>query len=272
MPGVITCTCMKKGCRTCREREYARRVYRLRAYGQWDPHGDLELVVAHLEHLRTRRVGIKHVADMTGLSRSTVYRIRSGGNKRISKRVAELILAVQPSDTLRVDPLGTSRRIHALMAIGWSTYAIAERIGCTQAQVWEMAKRRHWVTARRAEDIANLYADLCMTPGPSTITRSRAVRAGHVPPLGWDDIDNPDEQPKMVKVSDTADRTAVRAHELEHMAFMGENLETACAALGITANTLNQWCTRTGNSHLYNRLAARQRTCENQHTTRSAVA
>lgn len=201
MPAPRTCNCMS--CDKCRHREERRRVYRLQAYGAWNPWGDLDAVLEHLAYLRTHRVGTKRISELTGLSTSTLSRIRSGRNKQITKTVANAILSIQPEHTLRVEPIGVSRRIRALMALGWSTYYIAERLGKTQGNIWELSKGRHWVNAETFEMVEALYRELSMKQGPSNITRIRALRAGHVPPLGWDDheIDDPDAQPRGVGFS-----------------------------------------------------------------------
>jgi hypothetical protein len=185
-------------CPKCRNREQRRHTYRLQTYGHWQPWGDLNAVIEHLDYLRRHRVGVKRIEELTGLSRSTIFRIRSGGSKKITRHVADTILAVQPEQTLRVDPTGTQRRIRALMALGWSTYYIADRLGYTQARVWELSKGRRWVKPPTYAAVSRLYEELSMKQGPSDITRSRARRAGHAPPLAWGNIDDPGERPRGV--------------------------------------------------------------------------
>ena len=60
-------------------------------------------------------------------------------------------------------------------------------------------KRDH-VRRSTAERIAALYDRWCMTPGPAaTRNRAMAVRRGWAPPLAWNNIDDPDEQPRGVR-------------------------------------------------------------------------
>jgi hypothetical protein len=61
-------------------------------------------------------------------------------------------------------------------------------------------------------DIDALFRELSMTPGPSAITRRRALRFGWLPPLAWTNIDDPDERPEQgsVESSLSVDVVAVR--------------------------------------------------------------
>jgi hypothetical protein len=188
MPPKRTCECMV--CPKCRAREESRRRYRLAAYGQWEPYGDLEQVRAHLNLCRDNKLGLARISKITGISTSTLSRIRRGVGKYVTKTVADTILAVDPNATVRVNPTGTARRIRSLVALGWSTYAIAERLGCTQNRVWELTEERAWVTPATHNKVSALFDNLCMTPGPSAISRSRAAAKGWPVPLAWNDIDN----------------------------------------------------------------------------------
>lgn len=91
--------------------------------------------------------------------------------------------------SLLVDSLGTSRRIHALMAIGWTAAGIAAHgPWATGDALLELAKRPR-VHIDNRDAVARIYDQLCMTPGPSDHTRRRALAKGWAPPLAWDDID-----------------------------------------------------------------------------------
>lgn len=96
---------------------------------------------------------------------------------------------------LWVPSLGTTRRVRALMAIGWRARDIAARGPWeTGEAVLELGKRP-MVHRRNADHIDRIFRDLCMTPGPSATTRDRAARSGWAPPLAWDNIDDPHEDP-----------------------------------------------------------------------------
>lgn len=94
-------------------------------------------------------------------------------------------------ERLQVDATGTRRRLQALSAIGWPWPEINVRLGykATTQRVSHMlrSERVHIDTHRK---VKALYEELCMTPGPSSISRGRAIRKGWAPPLAWDDIDH----------------------------------------------------------------------------------
>lgn len=99
---------------------------------------------------------------------------------------------------LMVDCTGVMRRLQALAAIGWSSTELGRRLGISGTAVQQFRRGEHpRVKLRSVARIRRLYAELSMTPGPSVITRSRAVRRGWAPPLAWDDegIDDPTARP-----------------------------------------------------------------------------
>jgi hypothetical protein len=92
-----------------------------------------------------------------------------------------------------VDKFGTVRRIRALQALGWSAEELSRRIGHSRAYLHMVINHtRGTVHRTTAEKVAAVYDELCMTPGPSPLTRTRARRNGWLPPLAYDDIDAPD--------------------------------------------------------------------------------
>ena len=95
--------------------------------------------------------------------------------------------------------LGTQRRIQALMRLGWPLPLIADRAGVsksTASRITHGGTPR--VLVRVAEDIAAVYDDLWMRPGPNPAVARRAARLGWAAPLAWDDIDH-DEAPQGVR-------------------------------------------------------------------------
>lgn len=159
---------------------------------------------------------------------------------------------------LNVDSTGTSRRIRALMAIGWTAAGIAEHGPWkTGDALLELAKRdRVYIDNRDA--VARIYDQLCMTPGPSDHTRRRALRKGWAPPLAWDDIDDPNETPEYPDNQPAKGRTneqrraddeqwrAARIEDLRWMAANGEHIEFAARRLGITPGSVERFLERNG--------------------------
>lgn len=172
--------------------------------------------------------------------------------------------------TYAVPALGTVRRIHALMALGWRSHDLAERCGWTHGNAILEIASRTWVERKTAAKIAKLYDDLHMTPGPSKQTRTRALRNGWVPPLGWNNIDDPDDRPDLGAESFdfvTARKVnnpeaweaakAARMEDLEHMAASGVSTHEAARRLGMSIAGLEKWLERQGRSDLYARMKPR---------------
>lgn len=102
-----------------------------------------------------------------------------------------------------IDKTGSSRRVHALQALGWSAETLSSMLGYSRAYLNVAINRDsrrgiHQDTARR---IADLYDRLSMTLPPETRCTGRqreiARRKGWLPPLAWDDdtIDDPEFTP-----------------------------------------------------------------------------
>lgn len=112
---------------------------------------------------------------------------------RNAKRSKTLRLLGRPQ---LVPAIGSQRRIRALMAIGWRSRDIAQRIGWVSGEL-DPIFRRPSIRRETAERIRAVYDALADIPGPSEQTYRRARRAGYLPPLWYDDdtIDDPNYQP-----------------------------------------------------------------------------
>lgn len=97
----------------------------------------------------------------------------------------------QPSEF--VDATGSVRRVRALVALGWNFRALAREAGYSVRTVQDLGyARRSRITRHTARWVADLYERLSATPGGSKYALTVAGRYGWVPPLAWDDIDDPD--------------------------------------------------------------------------------
>jgi hypothetical protein len=117
---------------------------------------------------------------------------------------------------LMVDATGTRRRLQALMTLGWSLPAIAERLGDRGPNIRRLLFAER-LTRRFADRIAAVYDALCMIrpaghdrTSNAAIARTRifAARRGWLPPLAWDDIDN-DPEPAQAEADNDVDEIAV---------------------------------------------------------------
>jgi transcriptional regulator with XRE-family HTH domain len=227
-------------CHSCYE------TYRLRqkAYGRWQTiFVDAEPVRQHVETLRSSGVGSRRIAELSGVSRSVIQALINGrkkyGNqpsKLISAANANALLAVAPAPAngAYIDITGTTRRLQALVAIGYTQSELAARLGITPGNATDLFHGRGKALVATAKRVADLFAELAMTPGPSPRARTYAAKRGWAAPLAWDDnIDDPDAKP------DLGQRRAIRWDEryLELRELGFKDVEIA-AKLGIQLHSL----------------------------------
>lgn len=202
-------------CLRCYE---ARRQYevdrsRAKAYGRWDGWVDSEPVREHLRGLLEQGMGAKRIQAVSGLSSGTWTKLMFGvGDRPPSKRtrrdVAERILAIgfDPADGARVSTLGATRRLQALVALGWSQHKLSERLGVLPGNATPLFKATGDITVKRDRQVRDLYEQLAMTLPPATNQRERisvsrarnhAKANGWLPPLAWDEerMDDPTYHP-----------------------------------------------------------------------------
>lgn len=97
-----------------------------------------------------------------------------------------------------IDSIGTTRRLRALVALGYNQQHLAQATGLGYSTISYLILGKVTRTGRaRAAKVRAVYDRLSMTPGPSRAARDRAHRSGWMPPLAWDDdtIDDPAAQP-----------------------------------------------------------------------------
>lgn len=103
-----------------------------------------------------------------------------------------------------IDATGTRRRLQALMALGHTAATIDEAAG--KGKNWShMLARKPRVRSSNAAVVAAIYERLCMVvPDHDHAPRLRtlASQRGYLPPLAWDDIDDPNERPRPSRAVD----------------------------------------------------------------------
>lgn len=193
-------TSYKHGCRcedcVTAQRRYdkSRRVRRARGTFGLVP---VDRARAHVEQLVAAGVSRKTIALAIGYQQSTS--LNTTLNRDVIRRTTERrILAVTRDDSTGfgyVDATGTTRRLRALACMGWKLWIIAEKAGINMDTASDMRQgKTPRTTERVSRAIAAVYEELCMTDGGDVRTKLRAQRAGWLPPLAWDDIDDPAEQ------------------------------------------------------------------------------
>jgi len=202
-------------CHRCYENHRTRQ----KLYGRWESSRvPAEPIRQHIQALRAAGVGSRRVEQLSGVSRSVIQALMNGrsiyGNqpsKTISAENAQRLLAVEvkPAAGCPVDITGTTRRLQALVAIGYTQADLAARVGITAANATELFRGNRSVLLSTAIKVQGIYEELSMRPGPSDAARQRAKKLRWAPPLAWDDdtIDNPEAKP------DLGERRAVKFDE-----------------------------------------------------------
>ena len=246
--------CRCEPCRAAQSR-YAKRMRFLAETGR-PTLVDSAPARSHVALLRAAGLGRQAIAERAGVSRIVVYRLAGSCKERPTLRIRRdteaRILAVDPvspCDFSNVGTTGTTRRLRALVAIGWTQTELARRID------WDLANlncivlaRRTAVTVDTARMIAALYDELSMTPGPSLRARRLAERRGWLPPLAWDDeqIDDPDHQPQDVRR--TAGRgSGITLEDIEDAREQGyESAQEIGWRLGVSGSLIQKVLSRAG--------------------------
>lgn len=103
-----------------------------------------------------------------------------------------------------VPAIGDQRRLQALMALGWSSTEIAAAAGLPHRNHvlrilnGQKGKPTLWVERKTHQWVCEVYEALSMSFSDSPYsarTRAWAQRQGFLPPLAWDNPDDPSEQP-----------------------------------------------------------------------------
>lgn len=222
------CRCPR--CAHLRKMERQRRRSRLIAYGRGDeihpPRVPAAPVREHIVALKKRGVfGLERIADAAQVSRSTVLDVyfgpRGGMKTRrpaagmlIPAAAAARLLALAPTDinAALVLPVGTERRLRALVAIGYTESELARRVGMEVGNMSGIILgKRDRITIETYRTVCAVFAELWSKPqhgGRADQARRLAKRRRWVGPLAWDDIDNDAEVPK-VEPSADVDEMAV---------------------------------------------------------------
>lgn len=196
----------RKGCRCepCIDanRRYAKRWRWMTENGR-SPLIDSKASIDHLNALRKAGIGKGQIVILSGVSRTVIDRLcrENASSIRVRPETEARILSVgfdDLADGSFIDITGSSRRLRALIAIGWKQTDLASRMGRDVSNLASIVHaQRPYCTVDTARRIRILYDDLSMTPGGSLRSLRNAERRGWLPPLAYDDdqIDDPAAHP-----------------------------------------------------------------------------
>lgn len=202
------------------------------------------MVLPHEFEQARRAVRVAHAAGMSyvkmglvvGRDRSTITDIGEGRVKSMHRTTYDLLLAmrVEPDEMslgrtkrnvgAKVCPVGTSRRLRALTALGISSTVVAEHLGMWSSAVRMAAKSDPaYVYSAMAADVARVYDKLkdstaqdLGVPAMHVRTNQRRAREwGWAPPECWDDdtIDDPAAVPEYTGACGTEEGYRIHIRE-----------------------------------------------------------
>jgi len=237
---------------------YRRRARRLQGYGIWQPLVDAAPAREHLRYLNRLGYSYRSIATALGKPTSSITKVvypspARDVRRRIRPELAQAIYALRPEgiQAKLVLAVGTSRRLHALNAIGWPNTVIGERIGSFNTQVLH-THRQKWVLQKTATAVLRCYEELrhldpVQHGVPAALVKglhTRAAQHGWRDPLWWEDygrIDDPEFDPA------TAERRlsrnelgAIRREEIAHLGSFGLSEDEIGNRVGLSAKHVRE--------------------------------
>lgn len=265
-------------CRPCRNanRDYKAKRTRDQAYGRPARLVDATPAREHLQSLMAAGMGLKRVCEVAGLPHGSVSAIvygklsrtpgeARGPRRRISRTLSDALLTVRLdlAAGAKVDGTGTTRRIQALVAVGWSLSKIAAELGVLPSNFTKVAHGRRDVTAGTRKAVAALYDRWNLTPPLATkydliaYRRSLAYAKarGWLPPLALDDdrIDDPRWTPDSLSTDGPGNRR-LHPEDVEFLLDAGCTRAEILSRLSIAPSSLQTLLTRHGRADLWQRI------------------
>lgn len=211
-----------------------------------------ELVDAGLSKRQICRLADIRRQEMADLTNGRPHR-GTGPCRQILRDKADRILAIEiPGAVHRIASpgqfvpiIGTVRRMQALVAIGYTQAWLCEQIGVapSNGRYYFKPGLHSCITAAKARQIEQLFAQLQCTPGPSDRARRFAAKRGWLPPFAWDEetIDDPADKPHL----ESGERLGFvdRYNELRELGYNDHHI---AAKLDIRLSSLERSLDRAG--------------------------
>lgn len=197
-----------------------------------------EQAAEHIQKLTEAGWLQAQIARASNVGHSHVRGIANGEHSSISPRTATRLLAVPtgppPQDCRFVDGTGSSRRVQALIAFGYSAVELAKLLGLAESAVGKIARAERPLVLRTTAVIISVrYRRLSRIPGPDNRARIIARRKGWHGPLAWDEqtIDDPNALPDLDDGIPNQ-RDGLKRLDVEHLLRCGISTEEVKARTG----------------------------------------
>jgi hypothetical protein len=263
--------CHARGCRLPQCQDAARAWWRDYYQVKKRYNGSATIVpvdraLAHVNRLRAAGVSDRAIARDARLGEHTLRDLPRRTHGILSTTEAR-ILAVRPAPHHQylVPAIGSTRRLRALGALGWTLSGIAAHTSLSKKTLsLLMAGAQQYVTREAAEQIERTYDQLCMRRGPSQRSRIMARDKGWAPPLAWDEgtMDDPHATPDPNAIPDPEERPGAELNMAQFMELLdfGQLPEQAAARVGVTLGAIEVAARRHGRDDVLDRIARRART------------
>ena len=212
-------------------------------------------IAAHLQRLGLTDL---EAARRAGLVQTTVTRIRTGESRTVLRSTARKLLALtaEPPTVGTLDATGTTRRLQALGALGYTSRDIATDSGIPHDYTRKLMQGgRPTVTVGTTERVRRCFDRLSMVRPSGWLAdrqRRQSAEKGWNPPLAWDDIDDPAAVPQ---AGDTR-RTGATVENIAWCIESGEtNILAIAARVGITPESVDRALHGAGRHDLVARLS-----------------
>lgn len=164
---------------------------------------DAEPVRKHLHLLIANGDALSVLAEQLGRPRSTLASLANNKRHRITRVLADDILAIRPgrasAHNRSVPSIGSTRRMRALVALGHPVRTIADAAGMEYSTASYLLNGHpdtiHYELTQRVD---RAYRLLSETTGTHVRSLRRAQREAFAPPAAWDEesIDDPQARPE----------------------------------------------------------------------------
>lgn len=178
---------------------------------------------------------------------------RAGREVHLGPAVASAIMRMGKPTEGQIGAEPTRRRLRALACMGYGLDTLAVETSTNASTLGMIRRGNERVGAAIALRVSDAYDRLHMIPGPCGQAREGARARGWAPPLAWNNIDDPDEDP-----TDWEYVPANRAELLIDLDRRRAGISEVCSVLNLRRDSLEKWCERNKFRDLYVRLVERE--------------
>lgn len=160
----------------------------------------------HLQNLLNHGASLKSIAEATGANYITLHNLKQGKSATVSATTAQRVLSLtQPPQQYRQPAWPTMRKLQSLRAAGWTLNELATHTGISRSNISYISTGA-WDTVTPHIHHATEKTWQALSAKPIRPPAKNLIPFNWPLPMEWDDINNPDEQPREDKTIPVPDR------------------------------------------------------------------